>query len=410
MLDNAWLACRMMVMHTNHMHDMHDMKKDADLDSSGTLRDPIPIEMFRSDLANVFVHYMQSVARIIGSDELSYAWRLPRVAVEIEESELLHTGRTAADMGVTYEHIRHTALVRHMEVLYEFAFHGRLDVSAEPMSDEGVYMWIADLLMDAHDGHVAEQSDFYEGPIVSSAYRCVFVAELANARHILEGGEGFSHFFRHDSKPGSSDLESLTVRQLALLAGMAEMSVRAAANPKRAVPLQTYTAPGGGTRIAPDVAKAWLQARDRYIPVTRYWSAGEVDLQKRRFKNPDDLLEALDQQRGALIARRETNTLDQALLNAGVKLDWRGLSFDVMNRLDDAAFMTTLADLLELPAPWLVLRARETATLARLAEVERELKILSQPPDDAQDGGEASRLTICPQELADIRRTTYEQS
>jgi hypothetical protein len=360
------------------------MKKEVDLESPGTVRDPIPIEMFRSDIANVFVHYMQSVARIIGSDEFDYAWRLPRVAVEIKESELLRSGNTAADMGVTYEHIRHTSLARHMEVLYELAFHGRLDASAEPMMNEGVYMWIADLLMDAHDGHVAEQSHFYEGPIIGSAYRCLFVAELANARHILEGGEGFSNFFRHDSKPGSSDLESLTVHQLALLAGMAEMSVRAAANPKRAVPLQTYTAPGGGTRIAPDVAKAWLQARDRYIPVTRYWSAGEVDLQKRRFKNPQDLLEALDQQREALIARRETNTLDQALLNAGVKVEY-GLSSDVMDRFDDAAFMTTLADLLELPAPWLVLRASETATLARLAEVERELKILSQPPDDAQD-------------------------
>ncbi|MGF6920637.1 hypothetical protein [Paraburkholderia sp. 40] len=220
------------------------------------------------------------------------------------------------------------------------------------------------------------------------------VAQLANARHILENGEGFSYFSRRLGKKEErneeerNDLDSLTVGQLALLANMEEMSVRAAANPKRATPLETFTTPEG-TRIGRDVAKAWLQAKDRYIPVKRYWSAGEVDLQKRRFKDPHDLLRALDQRRKALIARLETNTLDPALLNAGVQLensyDGPYLAFDVMNRFDDAAFMTTLADLLELAAPWLVLRAREAATLARLAEVERELKALSQPPDDGQD-------------------------
>jgi hypothetical protein len=335
---------------------------------------------------------MRVTARIIGSDEASYVWRLPQIEVGIRTSELFNPDNTATDVGITYEQIRNTFFARYMEVLYGFAIHGRLDASVEPMTYETEYMWIADLLMDASEGHIAEQWDSYVaggGAFISeSANRCLQVAELANARHILENGEGFSYFSRRRGKKESNDLDCLTVGQLALLADMEEMSVRAAANPKRAMPLQTYAIPEG-TRIARDVAKAWLQAKDRYIPVRRYWSAGEVDLQKRRFKDPHDLLRALDQRRKALIARLETSTLDAALLDAGIRLETAfgetSLAWEVTTRFDDAAFMTKLAGLLELPASWLVLRAREGATLARLAEVERELKALSQPSGDEQD-------------------------
>jgi len=383
------------------MIDIDDMNEENTVDANSSFAQKLaakyPLETIREDITTVFAHYSRMMARVIGTDDFHYVWRLPKMDVGLETGDLFNPDREAANMGLTYEQIRHTDLARYMEVLYNFAVHGRLDSSVEAMTYESEYMWIADLLMDAADGHFAEQWDSYGGSIIASANHCLQVTELANARHILETGEGFSYFWRRRKKDESNgrrkqdddnELDSLTIRQLALLANMDEMSVRAAANPKRATRLQKSTAAGVvGTRIDRDVAKAWLQAKDRYIPVVRYWSAGEVDLQNRRFKEPHDLLRALDQRRKALIARLDTNELDAALVDAGIQLETfageKYLADEVMTRFDDAACMTTLAGLLELPAPWLVLRAREAATLARLADVERELKVLSQPLDVA---------------------------
>ncbi|WP_244851812.1 hypothetical protein [Caballeronia sp. SL2Y3] len=375
-----------------HIDNMHEQDAvDANSSFAQKLASKYPIETIRDDIATVLGHYVRTLARVIGTDDSNYEWRFPQIDVGMETWDLFNPDCDAASLGMRYEQIRHTHLARYMEALYNFAVYARLDASVESMTYESLYMWIADTLMDAADGHVAEQWDSYIGGggtfIRESANRCLQVAELANARHILENGEGFSYFSRRrGKKESSSDLDSLTIGQLALLADMEEMSVRAAANPKRATPLRTETTPEG-TRIARDVAKAWLQEKGRYIPVVPYWSAGEVDLQNRRFKDPYDLLRALDQRRKALIARLEINTLDTALLEAGIQLETfageKYLADEVMTRFDDAACMTTLAGLFELPAPWLVLRAREAATLARLAEVERELKALSQPLDDA---------------------------
>ncbi|MFM0140437.1 hypothetical protein [Caballeronia grimmiae] len=365
------------------------------------LANKYPLDSIREDITAVFVHYVRTIARVIGCDTTD-VWHLPQMEFGIDNSDLWDPEKTPADLGITYEQIRHTLFARYMEVLYAFAVHGRVDISGsvEPMHYETEYTWIAEELLDAAEGHVAEEWDGYVtgsgAHSIGSANRCLKVVELANARCILENGEGFSYFRRRPkrdettgrSKEDRPDLRSLTVGQLALLANMEEMSVRAATNPKRATRLETRSTPEG-TRIAPDIAKAWLQAKGRYIPVVQYWSAGDVDLQSRRFKDPHDLLRALDQRRKALNARLETSTLDAALVDAGIQIETafgeERLAEDVMARFDDPSCMTILAGLLELPAAWLVLRAREAATLARLAEVERELKVLSQPPGDVQD-------------------------
>jgi hypothetical protein len=391
MLDiRCWLA-KISFINNIHIDNMHDQDAvDANSSFAQKLASKYPIETIRDDIATVMGHYVRTLARVIGTDDSHYEWRFPQIDVGMETGDLFNPDCDATRMGLTYEQIRHTHLARYMEALYNFAVYARLDSSVESMTYESLHTWIADTLMDAADGHVAEQWDAYIGGggafVIDSANRCLQVAELANARHILENGEGFSYFSRHRGKKEHNDLDCLTVGQLALLADMEEMSVRAAANPKRATPLQTYTTTDG-TRIARDVAQAWLQAKGRYIPVVRFWSDSEVDLQNRRFKDPHDLLRALDHRRKALIARVETNTLDAALRDAGIQLETfcgeKYLADEVTARFDDAKCMTTLAGLLDLPASWLVLRAREAATLARLADVERELKALSQPLDDA---------------------------
>jgi hypothetical protein len=99
-------------------------------------------------------------------------------------------------------------------------------------------------------------------------------------------------------------------------------------------------------------------------------------------KDPYELLSALDARRASLAARSAGKGLEDALAAAGVRLlkgrDGDYIDLDVVNRFDDAVFMGRLAALLELPAEWLVLRARESVATARLASVERELKALGQ--------------------------------
>jgi hypothetical protein len=367
------------------MHDMNTKKQSQPTSLAAPISAPVApftLEAFRGDIANVVVHYLRALGCIAGEAALSTP--VTEAPFKVTNFSLFNPDNAAADLDLTYEYVRDTSFARLMEVLYEFAFYGRLDASAEAMAYESTYMWIAALLMDAREGHYAEEWDSYGAVIDVSAENCLHVAELANARHVLEGGEGFSFFSRRQGKVKDTDgttLDDLSIRQVALLAGMEEMSVRAAANPKRANPLRTRNE-DGRTRIACEDAKSWLQAKGRYLPVVRYWSAGEVDLKKRRFRDPYELLRALDARRASLATRPDATGLNEALASADVRLrqgpDGDFIDLDVVSRFEDADFMVRLAGLLELPAQWLVLRAREAVAAARLADVERELKALIQ--------------------------------
>lgn len=376
----------MMFIYTSYIYVMNIQKQPSTASTDTALATPVAaftVERFREDVANIVLHYLRALGIVVGDVTLDTP--LTRAPFELltDDFNVFSPERTAADLDLTYEHVRETSLACLMEVLYEFAFHGRLDASAEAMEYGSGYTWLAALLMDACEGHVAEEWDGFGARVSTSAENCLHVAELANARHILEGGEGVSYFSRTQSKNKSKDndtaLDALSIHQLALLAGMEEMSVRAAANPKRANPLKTKNE-DGRTRITREDAKTWLQAKGRYLPVVRYWSAGEIDLRKRSFKDPYELFHAINARRALLVARPEGKTLTDALTTLGVKLmttpEGERVDPDLMSRFDDEEFMTTLGGLLELPAKWLVLRAREAFVTARLRKIERELNAL----------------------------------
>jgi len=92
-------------------------------------------------------------------------------------------------------------------------------------------------------------------------FRCRQVVDLANARNILEGGESYFPYFSPNNMADSND--GLVIRQMALLAAMEEMSIRAAANPKRANPLKTIVE-GKNTVILIADARAWLESKGLY--------------------------------------------------------------------------------------------------------------------------------------------------
>jgi hypothetical protein len=332
---------------------------------------PFSLDAFRKDILEVFFHYVRIIGWITdektASQVMGFASANPGYLFDPEWS--------TEDHGLNYERVRGTQFAVALEHLYEFAFFGRRDLSAESMEYESYYMWVSDLVLDAFDSSVSEQWGSYGGMVSEHAKNCLLVAETANARVILEGDEPFSYFNNGKSRVESASEGVLTIRQMALLSGMEEMSIRAAANKKRVNPLKTH-ALDGGTRIAVDVAKDWLRSKGRYVPIEIYRSAGNVDLSKRGFADYQDLWHALNA-RCLMIADRDgLDLVKEKLAVLNLRLA-PGVS-DYLD-IDDAAYaneplIRLLADLLELPADLLVLRCKETVANEQLAAIGRQIK------------------------------------
>jgi hypothetical protein len=213
---------------------------------------------------------------------------------------------------------------------------------------------------------------------MESAKICLTVLELANARATLEGkDETFAEFAFGET----SCEEGLSVRQMALLSGMEEMSIRAAANPKRANRLEPMPTSSGRTLFALNVAKAWLQSKGRYIPVTHYFESSDLDLSRTIFKDVDDMAWPLSFRLMAIMSKRGREMVMEQLKSAGIKTN-HNIPHDIeliflKVLIDDEAKLSTLAEILELPADLLLLRCQEAAAHTRLAEIEYEIKHLN---------------------------------
>lgn len=331
---------------------------------------PFSLEDFRKDIANVFLHHVRAYAWMAGEEAGVRA--IPGMDEEETAPYGLFFQGGADDIGLTYEQLRHTPLAKVLEFLYRYAYFGELDANTEAMEDGSIHTFITALVSDAAHGGLAQTMDEETSDGTgASAERCLMVCELANARRTLEGGDAFYARFDGKGRTDAVGFECLTVRQMALLAGMEEMSIRAAANKtqKRANPLETYSA-DGGTRIALDVAKAWLQSKGRYVPITRCWSAAEFDLAKAHFKNLHEFGYALKARLEVVRKRIGEERVAAALESLGLSCTW---DF-VQERIDDKVLAGRIAELLELPVALFILRCREVAARDALGQAEFDLR------------------------------------
>lgn len=339
------------------------------------LSTPFTLEVFQEDIANIYLHYVRNIVwmtdeetgrRILGRPNSDLL--LPLCSPEYE----------AADFGLTYEAIRHTAFAQALTQQYEFAYHGIIDGSDDSFTDESIHTWTAGLVVDVCSSAVATEWSAYGLNVGTRALRCAQVSETANARTMLEGGECFFQFqhFQSTKEDHLYDEGVLTVRQLALLAGMEELSIRAAANPKRANPLKTITA-DRRTSIEISVAKEWLQAKGRYVPITRIWSAGQLDLAKRRFEYFHDLTFALDARLKMVCEERgheePASTLRAAGIKIGCGMPGPFLDLEPEDYRNDNV-VRAIARVLELPEDLLVLRVKETQAKENLRAIEISIK------------------------------------
>lgn len=290
--------------------------------------------------------------------------------------DLWHPDLEFSEVGVNFADIQSSSFVSCMEQQYQYGVNGAITAGKEPLEYETQHTWVAALLMDWASSQFVGEWESYGADLRSHAERCLLISELANARLILEGAEmGFSYFASLGSKDqDATELDGLTIHQMALLSGLEEMSVRTAASRKGPNQLITQKNAKGRTIVSREQAKNWLQARGKYFVVTRETEALRLDLASTSFANLVLLSNALYEQCSGLAIKRAKPDLDRKV---GVLFAKHG--FNANWCLNDGAeacepLLRELATLLELPVELFLLRVKESALRDQLNAIETSLK------------------------------------
>lgn len=343
----------------------------------------LPVPFSEEELHHAVLNLIVFQARIAGyfvteENATIVPWQILDFKNDEHASDIFATDLTGEDMGLTYADVRETNFAKCVEEMYQYAYFGRLDTSTDSLEYESLVTWICCILSDMHKSKFLSEWYDYNGQ-GNGAALCMGIAELANARRVLEGGENFFHF------DGGTDVNCLTIRQFALLAGMEEMSVRAAANKtqKRANPLITFKDEQGGTRIALEEAKKWLQSKGRYVQEERFYRNGDTDLTKRRYASLEALEEAMNARLSFLVSNdKKMEEMKESLGAMNIKMHagmFGGNYFESESvNLRDYEVVSALALILDLPPEVLVLRAKEAALIEQLSDVEIALKSMTE--------------------------------
>lgn len=352
-----------------------------------TVQSAFPIlftkEQLQQDILQIYLLQLRTTELI--ADEAS-VWALTKKEPQVDITTFWNPEWEAKDFGLNYSDISHTKLAMALEQQYDYAFHGVISIGIDILEYETIHTWIAAYLLDLTSSNIVYEWGTYAGGLGgtgSPISRCFHTCELANARLAMESQGCFS-FFRSawDKDDEATALGAVTVRQMALLSGMEEMTIRTAASRKSANPLQTYKQ-DRQTLISAEVAKTWLIAKNRYVPITKRRAGDDLNLEKTQFSDINGIRDAIHRHVNEVSLRRD----DQGDLRSRMQTALAPLGYDGEGRLDRAAFlnadlMTQIAGFLQLPANLLILRAREavlnddlTALNGELAALKKELRI-----------------------------------
>jgi hypothetical protein len=348
----------------------------------GSLPNTISLDDFHIAVTEVYVHYLRNIALLNQDNSVLSLLSIPME--NFSQFSLFSPELSAEDIGISYKHINHIDFAKRLDFLYDFAIFARLNMTAESMDGMSSYTVVSTLLADAAYGYTAEHWDWSGHPIMEHAKKCILIAEIANARCVLEGMEPFYHFWISKDRGAAADAtgdNGLTIRQMALLSGMEEQSVRAAANPKRVNRLHTFNE-DGHTRILAASAILWLKSKGRYMPVIRYVPDDAIDFTKRGFSNIDDLMSVIDHRYRLLATREDKIALDAQLIKAGMEIfvDISKVAHLSVEEafLNDVERMKVLAEILKWPAEIFALRCSETAAKSAVSKIEYKLRELNQ--------------------------------
>ena len=352
-----------------------EIKNEPANDEAGQGSFPVPftLDAFEQDILQFYCLHVNLVAAISDNNEAPFRF-LDKPSSDNSIS-FEDPAELQAELDFTYEDIRESWLARSLESMYRYAYLGELDDTVEELGPGGYHIAIAAIVKDmAVSRYLKFMLWSSEGKdrIKNSVENCLRTVELANARLTLEGQPRFFNFDSKDEDydqliegdtPGSHQGgygAALTVRQMALLSGMGEMSIRTLANPKRAnqIPTETHL---GRTLVPIGAAKAWLKEKDRYVPIRRGVDGAVLKLKNRKFKSMKDLFSVVVTR---LVALNEDITRFGATLED--KMAYSNIEF-----------LHELAGILRFPPDLFVLRVRETLLDEELAAVRREVRTAS---------------------------------
>jgi len=333
---------------------------------------PFTREELRQDILNIYLHQLRTTGLIADDERVWALTGKPR-----HHSFGLMSLGEPGDYGLRYEDAAQCELAKALEQQYDYGFFGMESVGREEMAYETIHTWVAAYLIDLKASQMVQETESYVGMgLAQSAGRCLHACELANARRVLEGEAPFSYFsgFADRGEHEPTAFEALTIRQMALLSGMEEMTIRTAASRKSAFPLETYK-DDRRTLVSAEVAKAWLQAKGRYVPITRQWYGNELDLARMKFTSVHALGCALDERIRQLELRAPAPGDVRRQVAAAFGAEGYAVYFlRDRHSLREADRIGDLARMLALPPELLILRARETALHDELALTESEVR------------------------------------
>ena len=353
----------------------------------GQLRAPFTKDELRSDIVAVLLAETRRIGRIFDRPNKESLGSLTGLLglKEVIPADVIFAQVNWAQVGLRYDSVRTTAFAVGLESLYELAFASEVNIDLDGDGTESPWVAICllDPLTDLSKSHLVGDPEVVDAAREAIG-RCLRVCETAQARLLLEGLSDQS------SDTSGSTPDGLSIRQLSLLSGMTEASLRTLANPKRSNHLKTQS-DGKNTFVAPAEAKAWLISKGRYSPLKRHINDPAEDLTKRSFEHPSDILYALDRRLTVLLrgpeaekARLALSAISPDLIYEGGQdedcpegLDFLGLQVSEA-MLDDAAVMTQIGEALSLNGELVALRAAETLAAHRLNEIRGRL--LEAPP------------------------------
>lgn len=335
---------------------------------------PLPFtrEQIREDVCNIFLFEARKAAHLYGALQ---AEPYPAFLSGLGFHDWFSQDCGPKDLDITFDKVSNSQFAMAMEDFFDYGLYAVSFTRVEPMEYETVHTWFGYYLQDCSVSHYLEEWESYGAKILDSVKRCLYVCELANARRILEGKEAFCY---HNSaaKDEAGLIDELSIRYLAMLAGMEELSLRSAISRKTA-PVLEIKKDDRRTYIEADVAKNWLIAKGRYQPVVIGHLSAEIDLTKTRFDSIGDFKNMLDD-RLAFVGDKSTNrealkVSIKKVLSAHQVEDLSMLSFD---DLCNDKLIESIAALLDLPPGLLKIRAKEAALKSRISSCEWELKQL----------------------------------
>ena len=283
-------------------------------------------------------------------------------------------GREGGELS--YEHLANSALAGTMDELYNFAYHGMMFSNGYDMNSESSPAWISMILVDLSRSHFASEWHEYS-PCLDAIKALQSVCETAEARMTLEkiqDGDTFMGWYGYEGHEG------LTFRQMALLSGMSDASLRTLANPKRNNPLKTQSN-GRNTYIDCIDAKAWLISKGRYVPLTDTDVKGaQLDLANESITSLDELQDRMDSRLHFLLGSDEGADTEKALASIRSTLLGKRIidQTPFLNLSDedmaDSGLMRKIANALRLPAELLTLKVAHLRAIQQAQALQRRFE------------------------------------